>query len=73
MGCLDVEQTELGQNGGLSQSCLQQNWSKTGQPACPVLCKYNKKRGGLKNYTDSIDGDRVQVHTYKDPCCEFLK
>ena len=62
MGCLDIEQTELGQNGGLSQSCLSQSWStELGQPACPVLCKYNNRSGGggSRSYTDGPTGNRL--------------
>ena len=33
MGCLDVETSELGQNGGLSQSCLDASWAVAGQDA----------------------------------------
>eukprot|EP01050_Picozoa_sp_SAG11_P015411 SAG11_NODE_1996_length_3947_cov_3.774688_2_plen_150_part_00 len=62
MGCLDVEQTELGQNGGLSQSCLLGNWSERGQPACPILCKYNKPN----RHEDDPNGDRIAVPTGED-------
>jgi hypothetical protein len=59
MGCLDVEQTELGQNGGLSQSCLSQSWSEKGQPACPVLCKYNHRSVDRRSYNDDPTGNRL--------------
>ena len=58
MGCLDVEGTELGQNGGLSQSSLEQSWSERGQPACPVQCRYNNGTGG-SSYNDDATGNRL--------------
>jgi hypothetical protein len=76
MGCLDAEVTELGQNGppaprasgGLSQSCLLQNWSKAGQPACPILCKYNKDTPDDRDrsYTDDGSGTRVRTPAGED-------
>ena len=60
MGCLDIEVAELGLNGGQSQSCLLGNWSKTGQPACPILCKYYNGTGsGAHSHTDDIGGNRI--------------